>query len=66
MLYPLSYERLLNQMFYPLDLTSDHLLMLTSGLVADATVRGCAAPVQENLIRGSVIVSISDLAVLAE
>jgi hypothetical protein len=52
MLYPLSYERFANQMFYPVDLTSGYPVKLTCGLAADATVLGCAASVQEHLIRG--------------
>jgi hypothetical protein len=40
-------------MFYPLELTSVHLVMLTCAFAARATVAGWAAPVQEHLIRGS-------------
>src|SRR5258708_30876827 len=47
-------------MFYPLDLTSSCLVMLTCGFVADATVLAWAASRQEHLIRGSVFVSICD------
>jgi hypothetical protein len=67
-LYPLSYSRILlirtdalsvelraplNQMFYPLELTSVYLATLTCAFAARATVAGWAASVQDHLIRGS-------------
>jgi hypothetical protein len=40
-------------MFYPLELTSVYLAMLTCAFAARATVAGWAASVQDHLIRGS-------------